>query len=55
MNGAAAHLIKQGDQIIIMGFELVEAPIKPTVILVDGNNRVARYLTEAAGTVVGAR
>jgi aspartate 1-decarboxylase len=52
MNGAAAHLVKQGDQIIIMGFELVEAPIKPKLILVDGDNRFVRYLTETAGTGV---
>lgn len=55
MNGAAAHLIKQGDQIIIMGFELVEAPIEPKVILVDGNNRLARHLTEKAGTALHAK
>ncbi|MBI5803890.1 aspartate 1-decarboxylase [Candidatus Pacearchaeota archaeon] len=28
MNGAAAHLIKKGDEIIIMGFELSDNPIK---------------------------
>jgi aspartate 1-decarboxylase len=44
MNGAAAHLIKAGEEIIIMGFELTDKPIKPTVILVDKNNRFVRYL-----------
>ena len=44
MNGASAHLIKAGDQIIIMGFELAEAPVKPTNILVDENNRYVRCL-----------
>jgi len=29
MNGAAAHLIKAGEEIIIMGFELSERPITP--------------------------
>ena len=29
MNGAAAHLIKKGDEIIIMGFELSDEEIKP--------------------------
>jgi len=29
LNGAAAHLIKTGEEIIIMGFELVDKPIKP--------------------------
>jgi aspartate 1-decarboxylase len=44
MNGAAAHLVKPGEEIIIMGFELSEAPLKPTVILVDRQNRFVRYL-----------
>ncbi len=44
MNGAAAHLIKVGDQIIVMGFELTDAPVTPSNILVDENNRFARYL-----------
>ena len=35
MNGAAAHLVKRGDEIIIMGFELTDKPIKPKNILVD--------------------
>src|SRR5882672_10586045 len=34
MNGAAAHLIKRGEQIIIMGFELTPEPIKPKILLV---------------------
>ncbi|HTP11367.1 MAG TPA: aspartate 1-decarboxylase [Anaerolineae bacterium] len=44
MNGAAAHLIKAGEQIIIMGFELTDQPITPQVILVDETNRFVRYL-----------
>ncbi len=55
MNGAAAHLIKQGDQIIIMGFELVQAPIEPKVILVDGDNRFIRDLTEKAEAIVDTK
>lgn len=51
MNGAAAHLITEGEQIIIMGFELVEAPIAAKVILVDSSNRFARNLTETARTI----
>jgi aspartate 1-decarboxylase len=46
MNGAAAHLIKAGEQIIIMGFELTEDPITPKVILVDAHNRFVRDLSE---------
>ena len=44
MNGAAAHLIKAGEEIIIMGFELTDQPIQPKVILVDPDNRFVRYL-----------
>ncbi|RMH78857.1 MAG: aspartate 1-decarboxylase, partial [Calditrichaeota bacterium] len=35
MNGAAAHLIKAGEEIIIIGFELTDHPVEPKVILVD--------------------
>jgi aspartate 1-decarboxylase len=44
MNGAAALRIKSGEEIIIMGFELVSEPLQPTIILVDKKNRFARYL-----------
>ncbi|MCX7176219.1 MAG: aspartate 1-decarboxylase [Proteobacteria bacterium] len=44
MNGAAAHLIKAGEEIIIMGFELVDHPLVPKIILVDKNNRFVRNL-----------
>ncbi len=44
MNGAAAHLVKKNDQIIIMGFELSDKPIEARIILVDRENRFARYL-----------
>ena len=44
MNGAAAHLITAGEEIIIMGFELSERPITPKLILVDQENRFVRYL-----------
>lgn len=48
MNGAAAHLIKKGEEIIIMGFELTDKPIPPTNILVDKNNKFARFLMALA-------
>jgi aspartate 1-decarboxylase len=44
MNGAAAHLIGEGEEIIIMGFELADAPITPRAILLDENNDFVRYL-----------
>ncbi len=44
MNGAAAHVIKKGEEVIIMAFEVTDQPVKPTSILVDENNRFVRYL-----------
>ena len=44
MNGASAHLIHEGDQVIIMGFELADGPLEPKVALVDEGNRFVRYL-----------
>lgn len=44
MNGAAAHLIKAGEEIIIIGFELTDRPITPKQILVDKANRYVRDL-----------
>jgi len=42
--GAASHLIKKGDEIIIMGFELTDRQIKAKNILVDKNNNFVRFL-----------
>ena len=44
MNGAAAHLIKRGEEIIIIGFELTDKPIEARQILVDTDNRFVREL-----------
>ena len=44
MNGAAAHLIKKGEEIIIMGFELSDKPIIAKNILVDKKNKFVREL-----------
>ena len=44
MNGAAAHLIKKGDQVIIMGYELTDTPIDSKRILVDEKNKFVRFL-----------
>ncbi|MET0182122.1 MAG: aspartate 1-decarboxylase [Caulobacterales bacterium] len=52
MNGAAAHLISEGEEIIIMGFELVDAPITPRVALVDRANRFVRWLHEEPSTTI---
>jgi len=44
MNGAAAHLIKQGDEIIIMGFELAEKPVASKQIVLGPHNEFVRWL-----------
>lgn len=49
INGAAAHLIRQGEEVIVMGFELSERPIEPKVVLAGAGNRAPQWLTEKAG------
>ena len=44
MNGAGSHLIKTGEEIIIMAFEYTDTPSKPTCILVDPKNVFVQYL-----------
>jgi len=44
MNGAASHLIKTGEEVIIMGFELTDEPIRPKVVLVDKENKFVKFL-----------
>lgn len=43
-NGAAARVIKKGEEIIIMAFEISDKPIETLFILVDKDNRFVRYL-----------
>jgi aspartate 1-decarboxylase len=52
MNGAAAHLIGEGEEIIVMGFEFTDKPIEPKAILVDQQNRFVRWLGEEAFVTV---
>lgn len=45
MNGAAAHLVHAGDEIIIIAYELRDEPLpNPRTILVDKQNRFVQYL-----------
>ena len=50
VNGAAAHLIGEGEEVIIIGFEMTEVPITPRAILVDSNNRIVCDMTETPMT-----
>lgn len=40
MNGAASHLIKEGEEVIVMAFELTFKPLKPTIVIVDKQNKM---------------
>lgn len=44
MNGAAAHLIKPGEEIIVIAFEITDTPVTPKMILVNENNEFVRFL-----------
>jgi aspartate 1-decarboxylase len=44
MNGAAAHLIHKGDEIIIMGFELTDKPVESKQIVLGPKNEFVRWL-----------
>jgi len=44
MNGAAALLIKKGEEVIIMGFELTDKPVEPKIILVNRKNKFLKFL-----------
>ena len=52
VNGAAAHQIGEGEEVIIIGFELTDKPVQPKAILVDRQNRFVRDLTETPKTVL---
>ena len=52
MNGAAAHLIGEGEQIIVMAFELTDKPVEQKAALVDAGNHFVRWLTETPATVL---
>ena len=53
LNGAAAHLVEPGDQVIIMHYALVNdeeyAQLRPKVAIVDGDNRVEKVIEYRPG------
>ena len=49
MNGAAAHLIGEGEQIIIMGFELADRPMTAKVAILNAANRIVEQISECPG------
>jgi aspartate 1-decarboxylase len=44
MNGAAAHLVRPGEEIIIMGFELSDKPVPAKNVLVDRQNKFVKLM-----------
>jgi aspartate 1-decarboxylase len=46
INGAAAHLMHKGDEVIIMSFQFTDRPRKPINILVDKDNHFVKFLKE---------
>ncbi len=48
INGAAAHLVAAGDEVIVMAFEIAPAASPPRVVLLDGHNRILRTLSDPA-------
>ncbi|MFZ8932750.1 MAG: aspartate 1-decarboxylase [Bacteriovoracaceae bacterium] len=44
INGAAAHLIKKGEEVIIISFQHSDKPVEPKCIYVDQNNKFVKYL-----------
>ena len=58
INGAAAHLVNEGDLVIIMSYAMVEdaeaRTLKPRVVHVDERNRIVSLGSDAAEPVPGA-
>ena len=44
INGAAARLIKEGEIVLIIGFEVTDEPLDPCIAIVDGDNRITELI-----------
>jgi len=40
VNGAAAKRIREGEVVLIIGFEMTDKPLTARIAMVDGNNRI---------------
>ena len=54
INGAAAHLVRAGDQVILMAFGYGDHPEPPKQILVDEQNRFVREIETHERGVIDA-
>lgn len=52
MNGAAAHLISAGEQIIIMAFRNSGIKIEPKIAILDKSNTIIQMIHEKSHTTV---
>ncbi|MDG1051015.1 MAG: aspartate 1-decarboxylase [Planctomycetota bacterium] len=52
INGAAAHLVQEGDQVILMAFGFGEVPCQPRQILVDERNAYVRDIETSERGVI---
>ncbi|MFP6874151.1 MAG: aspartate 1-decarboxylase [Verrucomicrobiales bacterium] len=44
VNGAAAMRIKEGEVVLIIGFEITDKPLQARIALVDGDNRITKLI-----------
>ena len=58
INGAAAHLVHEGDLVIIMSYAMLDEAearaLEPRIVHVDGQNRVVKVGNDPAEPVPGA-
>jgi aspartate 1-decarboxylase len=58
INGAAAHLVHPGDLVILISYAMLETSVAagfvPTVVHVDGRNRIVEIGADAAAPVPGS-
>ncbi|MDC0067057.1 MAG: aspartate 1-decarboxylase [Verrucomicrobia bacterium] len=44
LNGAAAKLIKKGEIVIIIGFEITDKPVRSKTVIVDSDNKIEELI-----------
>ena len=44
LNGAAAKLIKKGEIIIIIGFEITDKPVRSKTVIVNSDNKIEELI-----------
>tara|TARA_B100001057_G_scaffold259227_1_gene259430 strand:- start:2957 stop:3211 length:255 start_codon:yes stop_codon:yes gene_type:complete len=44
LNGAAAKLIKKGEIVIIIGFEITDKPVRSKTVIVNSDNKIEELI-----------